>query len=168
MNTEEHNKEEKWKKRQERYERQDRRRQARQNRRDKNIIAIIGLIVSANAFILSFTGWFVWLALVGIVLCLIGVSRKRPADYKKMMALIGLGLGFVAIINAVRVSNSWLVTEDALPASVGQAVVEAVRLNGTAGSEQGIIAKYADRQVYGHYYDINLRRINKWQNINLA
>ena len=122
MNDIEHDKEEKWKKRQERYERQDKRRQARQDKRDRNIIAIIGLIVSANAFILSFTGWFVWLALIGIVLCLIGMGRKRPSDYKKLMALIGLGLAFVAIINAIRVSNSWLVTD--VPQTTGGAAVE--------------------------------------------
>ena len=118
MNTEEHNKQEKWKKRQERYERQDRRRERRQERRDRNIIAIIGLIVSANAFVLSFTGWFVWLAIIGIILCFIGFGRKRPYDYKKIMALIGLALGFIAIINAVRVSNSWFVTDELPEVSV--------------------------------------------------
>lgn len=104
-------------KRRQRLERMDRRREAQEKKRprlERNAIAIVGLIVSCNAFILSFTGWFVWLALIGLVLCGIGLLPNRPKNIKKYLALLGLGLAAVAVVNAVRVSNTWTVDDSAL------------------------------------------------------
>ena len=100
---------EKWERRQKKYEAQDARRQKRSDRVEKNVIAVVGFALAANALIVSFTGWFVWLDIVALVLCFIGSGKRRPEDWKKMVARIGMALSVIAILNAIRVSNKWVV-----------------------------------------------------------
>lgn len=107
--------EEKRKRRMERADKKAQKEEKRQPRRDKNKIAIVGLVISCNAFILSFTGWYIWVAFIGLLLCLIGLGSKRPKNMKKFLALVGALLAAVAILNAVRVSSSWTVDESSLP-----------------------------------------------------
>jgi predicted histidine transporter YuiF (NhaC family) len=101
-------KQEKWEARQEKYDAQAEKRKKRQERWDRNIIAVVGFVLAANAFVISFTGWHVWLSLVALVCCLIGVGRNRPSNWKKLLAYIGIAVSMIAIINAVRVSNAWV------------------------------------------------------------
>lgn len=101
------NQDEKLRKRQERYAKQEEREKKLQVRREKNTIALVGFVFAVNAFALSFTGWFVWVAFVALLCCFIGIGRKRPVNVKKYLAVIGLALGLLAIVNAVRVSNQW-------------------------------------------------------------
>lgn len=117
---EDYKKKEKWEQRQRKYDAQDARREKRQNRRDRNIIGIIGFVIAANAFVISFTGWHVWLAVIAFILCLIASGRRRPAGIAKTMAMIGLAVSAIAMINAVRVSNQWVVTDTPTQTSVVQ------------------------------------------------
>lgn len=90
-----------------RYMRQAEREKKLQGRREKNVIALAGFVIAVNAFALSFTGWFVWVAVISLVFCWIGIGRKRPVNCKKYLAAIGLALSLLAIANAVRISNQW-------------------------------------------------------------
>lgn len=101
-------KQDKWEERQRKYAAQDERRKQRQARRDRNIIAVVGFVIAANALAVSFTGWHVWLSLVALVCCLIGIGRNRPSNWKKTLAYVGIAVSLIAVINAVRVSNQWV------------------------------------------------------------
>lgn len=101
------NQDEKKRKKEERYARQEAHEKKLEARREKNTIAIVGFVFAVNAFALSFTGWFVWVALIALLCSFIGIGRKRPVNVKKYLALIGLALGLLSIINAVRISNQW-------------------------------------------------------------
>ncbi len=105
---------EKWERRQKKYEAQDARRERRSDRIQKNVIAIVGFALAANALIVSFTGWFVWLDIIALILCFIGSGKRRPEDWKKMAARIGMALSVIAILNAIRVSNKWVVDNGAI------------------------------------------------------
>ncbi len=104
----------KWEKKQKQYEAQDARREKRSGRIQRNVIAIAGFVVAANAFIVSFTGWFVWLDLIALLLCLIGSGKRRPEDWKKTLARVGMVLSVIAILNAIRVSNKWVVDRESM------------------------------------------------------
>lgn len=104
-------KQEEWEARERKYAAQAEKQKKRQERYDRNIIAVVGFVISANALVISFTGWHVWLSLVALVCCLIGIGRNRPSDWKKIVALIGIALSIIAIMNAVRVSNKWVYDE---------------------------------------------------------
>ncbi len=117
--------EEKWEARQKKYEAQDERRKKRQERRNRNIVAVVGFVLAANGLIISFTGWHVWLSIAAFVCCLIGIGRKRPSDWKKTLALVGMAMSLVAVINAVRVSNQWLAEQQPIEQTIEQMMEEA-------------------------------------------
>lgn len=101
------NQDERRKKKEERYARWASREEKLQVRREKNTVALVGFVFAVVAFALSFTGWFVWVAFIALLCSFIGIGRKRPVNVKKYLAVIGLALGLIAIINAVRISNKW-------------------------------------------------------------
>lgn len=101
-------------KRQKRMEREatrESRRKKSEPRREKNVIGLIGFIVACNAFWISFTGWYIWLDLIALVMCLIGLLPNRPKNIKKYLALFGAGIAVIAMFNAIRVSNQWIVDD---------------------------------------------------------
>ena len=105
---EDYKKQEKWEARERKYQAQAEKEKKRQERSERNIIAVVGFVISANALVISFTGWHVWLSLVALVCCLIGIGRNRPSNWKKTVAFIGIIISVIAIFNAVRVSNQWI------------------------------------------------------------
>lgn len=115
--------EEKRRKRIERAEKKEARQEKKRPRREKNIIALVGFIVACNAFWISFTGWYIWLDLIALVLCLIGLMPNRPRNLKKYLALFGAGIALIAMFNAIRVSNQWVVEHADMP-SAGLYVTE--------------------------------------------
>ena len=107
--------EEKRQKRMERAARQESRQKKNQPRREKNAIALIGFIVAYNALWISFTGWYVWLDIIALIMCLLGMSKNRPTNFKKYLALAGAAISVIAMLNAVRVSNQWTVDDASMP-----------------------------------------------------
>ena len=92
-------------------------------RREKNAVGLIGFIVACNALWISFTGWYIWLDLIALVLCLVGLLPDRPKNIKKYLALFGAGIAVIAMFNAIRVSNQWIV-DDSNFSSVSAYTVE--------------------------------------------
>lgn len=78
----------------------------------KNKAAIIGLVLSANGLIISFTGYGVILSIVGLCFCLAGLSVKKANDSLKVMAAVGLIAALVSFPIAIRVSDSNLSTNE--------------------------------------------------------
>lgn len=115
--------EEKRQKRMERAVRQESRQKKSQPRREKNTIGLIGFIVACNALWISFTGWYVWLDIIALIMCLLGLSKNRPNNFKKYLALAGAAIAVIAMLNAVRVSNQWSVDDSSMP-SVSAYTVE--------------------------------------------
>ena len=104
--------EEKRRKRMEKEAKREARMEKNAPKYERNTIAFVGFILACNCIWISFTGWYVWLDLVALVMCLIGLSSNRPKNLKKYLALIGAGLACIAMFNAVRVSNKFLVDQD--------------------------------------------------------
>lgn len=71
-----------------------------------NKAAIIGLIISANGFLISFTGYGVVISIIGLCFCLAGISQKKPKDKWKFLALLGILLALVSFPIAIMVSDS--------------------------------------------------------------
>ena len=119
---EDYKKKEKWEQRQRKYDVQDARREKRRDRKERNVIGIVGFVIAANALVISFTGWHVWIAVVAFILCLIATGRRRPPGIARTLAIIGLAVSAIAMINAVRVSNQWVVTDAPTQTSVVQMI----------------------------------------------
>lgn len=118
--------EEKRKKRMAREEKKEQKREKSSPRREKNLIGLIGFIVACNAFWISFTGWYIWLDVIALVMCVIGLLPNRPQNIKKYLALFGAAIAVIAMFNAVRVSNQWVVDDSGTSGSSAYSVEQTV------------------------------------------